>query len=132
MIERAMNATVGEIVASDFRAASVFERFGIDFCCGGRRSLEDACRSVEADPAAVIRALDTLPSSTVETDDVTRWPLTRLIEHIESTHHAYVRSASRTIGRSCGRFPKERKASPSRSTFRAARGGRSSRRSGSR
>jgi regulator of cell morphogenesis and NO signaling len=97
MIERAMNATVGEIVAADFRAASVFEQFGIDFCCGGRRSLEDACRSVEADPAAVIRALDALPSSAAETENVTRWTLARLIDHIESTHHAYIRSVSPTI-----------------------------------
>jgi regulator of cell morphogenesis and NO signaling len=98
MMERAMNATVGEIVATDFRAASVFEQFGIDFCCGGRRSLEDACRSVEADPAAVVRALNALPSSAAATEDVTRWTLTRLIDHIVSTHHAYVRSISPTIG----------------------------------
>lgn len=97
MIERAMNATVGEIVATDFRAASVFEQFGIDFCCGGRRSLEDACRSVDADPAAVTRALDALPSSAAATEDVTRWPLSRLIDHIESTHHAYIRSVTPTI-----------------------------------
>ena len=45
--------TVGEIVATDFRAASVFEQFGIDFCCGGRRSVVDACRTAEVDPAVV-------------------------------------------------------------------------------
>jgi regulator of cell morphogenesis and NO signaling len=98
MTERAMNATVGEIVATDFRAASVFERFGIDFCCGGRRSLADACRSAAADPATVIRALDALPSSAVDAEDVTRWTLARLIDHIVSTHHAYVREMSPTIG----------------------------------
>ena len=37
-------ATIGDIVATDFRTAGIFERFGIDFCCGGRRSLADACR----------------------------------------------------------------------------------------
>ena len=54
--------TVGDIVAADFRAAAVFEQFGIDFCCGGRRSLADACRAAAADPAAVVRALDALPA----------------------------------------------------------------------
>ena len=43
MNERFEHATVGDIVAADFRTAGVFESFGIDFCCGGRRSLEDAC-----------------------------------------------------------------------------------------
>ncbi len=99
MSERAMTATVGEIVATDFRAAGVFEQFGIDFCCGGRRSLADACRSVDADPAAVIGALDALPAVAADQDDVTRWPLDRLIDHIEATHHAYIRAASPAIAR---------------------------------
>jgi len=34
--------TVGEIVANDFRASSVFKNVGIDFCCGGKQSHEEA------------------------------------------------------------------------------------------
>ena len=92
--------TVGEIVASDFRAASVFEQFGIDFCCGGRRSIAEACQTAAVDPQVVSRALEALPPPEARDDaDVTRWPLDRLIDHIRSTHHAYVRSALPTIGR---------------------------------
>jgi len=99
MTERLESATVGQIVATDFRAAAVFEQFGIDFCCGGRRLLTDACRTAAADPDAVIRALDALLPLTNNEDDVTQWPLERLIEHIVSTHHTYVRSALPTIAR---------------------------------
>ena len=98
MQERFEHATVGEIVATDFRTAGVFEQFGIDFCCGGRRSLDDACREAAADPAIVIRALDALPPTRAD-DDVTRWSLDRLIDHIVRVHHSYVRSALPAIGR---------------------------------
>lgn len=96
MADRVETATVGEIVAADFRAASVMEQFGIDFCCGGAQSLADACGRAAADPAAVQKALDALSKQTaVETDlaDVGTWPIERLIDHIVSTHHRYVRHA---------------------------------------
>jgi regulator of cell morphogenesis and NO signaling len=96
MNERYEQVTVGEIVAIDFRTAAVFEDFGIDFWCAGRRSLTDACRTAGAEPAAVGRALDALPPPAAG-DDVTRWPVDRLIDHILLTHHAYVRSARPTI-----------------------------------
>ena len=35
--------TIGEIVALDYRAASVFKEAGIDFCCGGKKSLNETC-----------------------------------------------------------------------------------------
>jgi regulator of cell morphogenesis and NO signaling len=92
--------TVGEIVAADFRTAAIFERFGIDFCCGGRRDLEDACRSAAADPSAVVRAIDALAAPAGNDDaDVTCWRLDRLIDHIVSEHHGYVRSLSPAIHR---------------------------------
>jgi len=88
--------TVGDIVATDFRAARVFERFGIDFCCGGRQSFPDACRAAGADPAAVSRELGALPppeEAEPDGEDVRDWPLPLLVDHIVSTHHAYVRVA---------------------------------------
>ena len=39
--------SIGEIVALDFRAASVFKEAGIDFCCGGKKSIEETCRKKE-------------------------------------------------------------------------------------
>jgi regulator of cell morphogenesis and NO signaling len=99
MRERLEHTTVGEIVATDFRVAAIFEGFGIDFCCGGRRSFADACRTADADPTAVLRAIDALPKSADAYADVTQWPLVRLIDHIVGTHHAYVRQALPTIAR---------------------------------
>ena len=99
MSERRETSTIGEIVAADFRTAAVFEQFGIDFCCGGRRLFTDACRTAVVDPAEVGRALDALPATGDAADNVTDWPTDRLIEHIVSIHHGYVRSALPTIAR---------------------------------
>jgi regulator of cell morphogenesis and NO signaling len=81
--------TIGDIVAHDFRTSSVFARHGIDFCCGGRRSLDEACREQGMDTEAVIRELTALsPSPEV---DAGSWPLDLLIHKIVSRHHAYIR-----------------------------------------
>jgi regulator of cell morphogenesis and NO signaling len=100
MSESFERATVGEIVATDFGTARVFEQFGIDFCCGGRRSMAEACESAAVDPQTVERALQALPPvAEHDDDDVTRWSTDRLIEHILNRHHAYVRAALPSIGR---------------------------------
>jgi regulator of cell morphogenesis and NO signaling len=91
-------ATIGDLVATDFRTAGVFERFGIDFCCGGRRSLADACREATVDPSAVVRALDALPPLVSAGEHVADWDVDRLIEHIVTVHHGYVRQALPLIG----------------------------------
>jgi len=85
--------TVGEIVAGDFRAAAVFHEFGIDFCCGGRRSLADACGERQVDTGAVLDAVKqalSVPSSAPRFDE---WSPETLIGFIVGNHHEYVRRA---------------------------------------
>ena len=50
--------SIGEIVAQDFRAASVFKEAGIDFCCGGKKSIEETCTEKGIDQQELNRKLD--------------------------------------------------------------------------
>jgi len=85
--------TVGEIAAANPWSIRVFETLGIDYCCGGKRSLTDACSRVGMDPAQVVDLLaDTERAASVK--NTTRWddqPLRRLTAHIIEAHHGYVR-----------------------------------------
>lgn len=40
---------IGELVANDYRTASVFKKYNIDFCCQGNRTINDACEAKEID-----------------------------------------------------------------------------------
>lgn len=85
---------VGEIVAEDFRAAAVFHRFGIDYCCGGKRSVGDACRERGIDPGAVLAEVTSACSRPDPGQpQFGEWDPQALISHIVGNHHAYVRRA---------------------------------------
>src|SRR5262245_1136694 len=100
MSESFGHTTVGEMVATDFRAAGVFEQFGIDFCCGGRRSIAEACEEAAVDPAVVERALEALPVVGDAGDgELARGSVDHLIDHILDVHHSYVRTAVPLISR---------------------------------
>jgi regulator of cell morphogenesis and NO signaling len=84
--------TVGQIVAEDFRTAGVFDKYGIDFCCGGSVPLSEACREKGADPAAVAREIEAAKSSPLGRElNYAAWELPFLADYIVNTHHAYLR-----------------------------------------
>jgi regulator of cell morphogenesis and NO signaling len=84
--------TVGELVAEDYRVAGVFEKYGIDFCCGGKVALSKTCREKGIDPAAVAREIETAKSSPAGREqNYGAWDLPFLADYIINTHHDYLR-----------------------------------------
>lgn len=82
---------VGEVVAADYRAAAVFQKFGIDFCCKGNRSIRDVCDTSNISSSALIQELeDALKQSDAQSTDFNSWPLDLLADYIEKKHHRYV------------------------------------------
>jgi regulator of cell morphogenesis and NO signaling len=93
-----IDTSVSEIVAKDFRAAAVFERFGIDFCCGGRRTLREACGERKVDPQDVLVEVSAAcEQRDQKTPRFAEWPPDALIAYIVARHHAYVRRVLPTI-----------------------------------
>jgi regulator of cell morphogenesis and NO signaling len=83
--------SIGEIVASDFRAASVFKEAGIDFCCGGKMSLEQACKQKGISIETLEDKLAGLESSPVdEAHNFKEWDPGFLSDYIINAHHKYV------------------------------------------
>lgn len=84
-------STIGELVAEDFRKAEVFRKFGLDFCCGGGKSLKEACDEKNIDAAVVAIALSEVENQqTSSQHDFNSWQLDFLADYIVNIHHKYV------------------------------------------
>lgn len=85
------NEIIGELVANDYRTASVFKKYGIDFCCQGNRTINDACEAKKIDNKLVVADLNTLINSKTDSGvDYQSWPIDLLADYIEKKHHRYV------------------------------------------
>ncbi|HUM11403.1 MAG TPA: iron-sulfur cluster repair protein YtfE [Myxococcaceae bacterium] len=85
--------TLGELAVAVPTAAKVFYRYGLDYCCGGKQSLAEACARGGLDPAEVLEAIRA-DQAAVGGDGGLRWldrPLTELVQHILERYHAPLR-----------------------------------------
>ncbi|HRP89912.1 MAG TPA: iron-sulfur cluster repair di-iron protein [Edaphocola sp.] len=89
---------VGELVAKDYRTASVFGKNGIDFCCQGNRSIDEACKSADLNTDTLMEELTAITKeSNAGSIDYQSWPLDLLADYIEKKHHRYVESKGAEI-----------------------------------
>ncbi|HAZ23598.1 MAG TPA: iron-sulfur cluster repair di-iron protein, partial [Algoriphagus sp.] len=75
---------ISEIVSRDYRAALVFRTFGIDFCCKGDQTIQEACTQKKIDPQLLFEKLvEAFTQPAEDHFDYKSWPLTLLANYIE-------------------------------------------------
>jgi regulator of cell morphogenesis and NO signaling len=85
--------TLGQIAAKDLRKAQIFKKYGLDFCCGGKKTVKEACAAKGLDVTKIeyeLQQADQLASLSrpLPYND---WSLDFLCDYIVNTHHTYVR-----------------------------------------
>lgn len=88
------NRTVRELAVELASATRVFEKLGIDYCCGGHRTLTAACELANVSVTAAVTSLEVAESimqGSRAAKDWSREPLADVIQHIVNTHHGYIR-----------------------------------------
>jgi regulator of cell morphogenesis and NO signaling len=84
--------TIGEFVAEDYRTAETFEKYGIDFCCGGQEILTAVCQEKGLDPDKVMQEIEATKKEPMQrSENYGAWPLPFLIDYIVNTHHVYLK-----------------------------------------
>lgn len=86
--------TLGEIAVKDLRKAHVFKKYGLDFCCGGKKTVKQACAERGLDVTKIEQELqlaDRIPSSRPIPYD--EWSSDFLADYIVNTHHSYVKKS---------------------------------------
>src|ERR1039457_1507775 len=87
-----LTETVREIALNQPSSIRVFEQFGIDYCCGGRKPLALSCPEQDVEIGALLTALANAASES--RPELTNWSkasLESLAGHIVSQHHEYVK-----------------------------------------
>lgn len=87
--------TIGEMVTRDYRKAQVFKSFGIDFCCGGKKTVAEVCEKKGLDVAEVVQALQSTDQDHLAAShDYQSWDMAFLSDYIINTHHRYVKDST--------------------------------------
>ena len=83
--------SLAQIVKANHKTAAIFEKYNLDFCCKGKRSLEQACAEKALPVDQVISELQTAANSCHVAADFNKMSLAQLVDYIVLTHHKYVK-----------------------------------------
>ncbi|MHB8260001.1 MAG: iron-sulfur cluster repair di-iron protein [Bacteroidia bacterium] len=84
--------TLGQIAAKDLRKAQIFKKHGLDFCCGGKKTVKQACAEKGLDVTVIEQELQQADKvATMRPLPYNEWNLDFLADYIVNTHHSYVK-----------------------------------------
>lgn len=86
--------TLGQIAAKDLRKAEIFKKYGLDFCCGGKKTVKQACAENGLDATAIEQELQQADKNyALRPLPYGDWSLDFLADYIVNTHHSYVKKS---------------------------------------
>lgn len=96
-MEHTTSPTIGSFVANDYRTATVFQKYGIDFCCKGGRTLDEVCESKNINKDLLQAELAKASKQSGPSTDFNSWPIDLLADYIEKNHHRYVEETTKSL-----------------------------------
>ncbi|MBS1550860.1 MAG: iron-sulfur cluster repair di-iron protein [Bacteroidetes bacterium] len=97
-MEITKSPTIGSFVANDYRTAAVFQKYGIDFCCKGGKTIDEVCEKKKINTGQLMNELDEItrqPDNQVT--DFQSWPADLLADYIEKKHHRYIEQVTPSL-----------------------------------
>ena len=83
--------TLAEITSRNYQTAIIFKKYGLDFCCGGKKTLQQACLENNIDQSTLLEELEDQNVNLISTEDYSDWNIDFLADYIVNTQHQYVR-----------------------------------------
>jgi regulator of cell morphogenesis and NO signaling len=92
-----LNKPVSQIVNDNFSTAQVFEKYGLDFCCRGKNTLQRACEEKGIVPNEILSELSLHYKTDHDEKNFTDWSSSALVSYIVENHHRYVKENAPSI-----------------------------------
>ena len=83
--------TLADIAATSLGAVRTLERYGLDYCCGGKQPFAEACATKGLQPDSILEEISRASASANSGRDWATAPLDEIVDHIVTTHHEYLK-----------------------------------------
>lgn len=88
------NISIGEIVKTNYKTSDIFKKYGIDFCCGGGKSIAKVCQDSDLNEEEIVQEVKKMLQSTKDDGlPYDEWPIDLLATYVQKIHHKYVEEA---------------------------------------
>jgi regulator of cell morphogenesis and NO signaling len=90
--------SLADVAATSLRAVRTLERFGLDYCCGGKQPFDEACAAKGLKPESVMQEIERPQAPRASERDWQSAPLDEIVKHIVGTHHEYLKLELPALG----------------------------------